>query len=29
MKEPRIEKSSVQETLVVPLYGRMLGSELY
>lgn len=29
MKEPRIEKNTVQETLVVPLYGRMLGSELY
>lgn len=29
MKEPRIEKNTVQETLVVPLYGRMLGSELF
>lgn len=29
MKEPRIEKNTVQETLVIPLYGRMLGSELF
>lgn len=29
MAGPRIEKDTVQETLVVPLYGRMLGSELF